>query len=259
MPRHEEGLSRRAMLGILGLGGLAGLTGAGGLIALILIKNARREPLFGPPPPTATPYPRPLVVARADWGALPPDHSAPNEFGFYSLENPEGWRAYTEDLRDVYRTVVIHHSANYGADDIDTLLYIQDRHRSERGWADVAYHFFVGKTGTLYEGRALNVRGTHVAGHNTGSVGVCLLGNYEEQTPPLEQLASALLLVDWLAHTLALTHLAGHFEFNSDTVCPGANMVPHLDMLAEATGLARGSGGYVPSEEQLRATETDQD
>lgn len=255
MPRHDAGISRRTALGILGLGGAIGLTGAGGLIALILIKNARDQDAPAPTP-QATPYPQPPIIARADWGALPPDHTAPNENGFYNLDNPEGWRAYNAPLQDAYRTVVIHHSANFGEGDLDTLLYIQDRHRNDRGWADVAYHFFVGKTGTIYEGRTLAVRGTHVAGHNTGSVGVCLLGNYEEQAPPVEQLAATLLLVDWLAHRLTLTHLAGHREFNGGTVCPGANLVPHLDMLATATGLARGTAGYLPSEEQLRATET---
>ncbi|MBN2470612.1 MAG: N-acetylmuramoyl-L-alanine amidase [Anaerolineae bacterium] len=258
-PRNDQ-LSRRAVLGILGLGGLVGLAGAGGMLGLILLKNARRA---AQTPPTPTPDPRPPFIARADWGALPPDHSAANETGFYSAENPEGWRVYdgtladdSNSLQDVYRTVVIHHSANYGADDLDTLLYIQERHRGERGWADVGYHFFVGKTGVIYEGRALNVRGAHVAGHNTGSVGVCLLGNYEEQTPPVEQLAATVVLTGWLAETLALTHLAGHREFNADTVCPGANLFPHLDMLAQAAGLARGTGGYAPSEEQIRATET---
>ncbi len=261
--RRDSDLSRRAVLGILGLGGLVGLAGAGGMLGLILLKNARRTAQTPP-----TPDPRPPFVARADWGALPPDHSARNESGFYSADNPEGWRGYdgplagdsgplagdSGSLQDVYRTVVIHHSANYGADDLDTLLYIQDRHRNERGWADVGYHFFVGKTGVIYEGRALNVRGAHVAGYNTGSVGVCLLGNYEEQTPPVEQLAATLVLVEWLAGELALTHLAGHREFNTDTVCPGANLYPHLDMLARAAGLIHSTDGYLPSEEQLRAT-----
>jgi len=250
--RHQAGLSRRAFLALLGLGGLAVAGGAGGMLLLLLRAGRRSEETPTIPPPT--PVPPPPIVSRVEWGALPPDHNAPNETGFYSLDNPEGWRVYEGDLRAVYRTVVIHHSANYGRDDLDTLLYIQNRHRTERGWADVAYHFFVGRGGLIYAGRPLDVRGTHVAGYNTGSAGVCLLGNFEEIEPAVLQLASALLLVQWLAATLGLTHLAGHSEFNPETECPGDHLIPYLDVLAAGTGLARGTSGYVPSEEQLLLT-----
>ncbi|GAB4569432.1 MAG: hypothetical protein Kow0077_01960 [Anaerolineae bacterium] len=253
MPPHADaGLSRRAALAILGAAGLVGLSGAGGMVALALLRRSRGAAQTEPEP---EPIPPPPIVPREAWGALPPDHTAPNENGFYSLENPEGWRVYEGDLRTIYRTAVIHHSANYGADDVDTLLYIQDRHRNERGWADVGYHFFVGKGGTLYEGRALEVRGTHVAAHNTGSVGICLLGNYEEQPVPAAQIAATHTLLNWLTRTLALTHLAGHREFNPETVCPGANLLPYLDALAAASGLIHSTTGYVPSEEQLLATQ----
>ncbi|NPV66366.1 MAG: N-acetylmuramoyl-L-alanine amidase [Anaerolineae bacterium] len=255
MPRQQTGLSRRAMLALLGLGGLTVAGGAGGALLLLLLRAARQLVALptSPTPPPAALIPPP-IVPRAQWGALPPDHNAPNEPGFYSLDNPEGWRVYEGDLRAVYRTVVIHHSANYGRDDIDTLLYIQRRHREERGWADVAYHFFVGREGMIYAGRPLDVRGTHVAGYNTGSVGVCLLGNFEETEPTVSQLANTLLLVQWLAAILGLTHLAGHSEFNPETECPGDHLIPYLDVLAAGSGLARGTGGYVPSEEQLLLT-----
>ncbi len=256
MRQPRAGLSRRALLALLGLGGLTIAGGAGGTLLLLLLRAGRRSTALPGTltPPAPTPFPPPPIVSRTEWGALPPDHNAPNETGFYSLDNPEGWRVYEGDLRAVYRTVVIHHSANYGRDDIDTLLYIQNRHREERGWADVAYHFFVGREGAIYAGRPLDVRGTHVAGYNTGSVGTCLLGNFQEIEPTVSQLASTLHLVQWLAAVLSLTHLAGHREFNPDTECPGDHLAAYLDVLAAGAGLARGTGGYVPSEEQLLLT-----
>jgi hypothetical protein len=33
----------------------------------------------------------------------------------------------------------------------------------------------IAKDGTIYEGRELNIRGAHVQGFNTGSVGIVLL------------------------------------------------------------------------------------
>ena len=46
------------------------------------------------------------------------------------------------------------------------------------GWADVGYHYLVDKDGTIYEGRNIAIRGAHTQGHNTGSAGVCLLGDF---------------------------------------------------------------------------------
>ena len=110
-------------------------------------------------------------------GRLPADHTARNEYGSYVKgSNPYGWYVYADPLRESYQTLVIHHSAFYKADGLATLSEIQRLHREDRGWADVGYHFLVDKDGTIYEGRALTVRGAHTAGFNTGSAGICLLG-----------------------------------------------------------------------------------
>jgi hypothetical protein len=187
---------------------------------------------------------RPLIVPRGDWGALQPNHEAENEKGFFSDENPEGWRDYETDIRDIYKTLVIHHSVIDEGDDLSTLLEIQDLHRNVRQWADVAYHFFIGKEGTVYEGRVMTARGTHVAGFNTGSLGVCLLGDFMVNEPSDAQVTTARELGLWLAARLQLTHVAGHRDFNDFTVCPGDNLVPCLAEIATATGLVFGTGGY---------------
>jgi len=190
------------------------------------------------------------MVARSDWGALPPDHAAFNEFGFYSLENPEGWRVYDVPLDQAYQTVIIHHSVVYEADDLSTLLEIQRSHREQRGWADVAYHYFVGQNGVLYEGRDIHARGTHVAGYNTGSVGVCLLGNFVEISPTEAQIITTRSLVSWLTANLKATYLAGHGDFNPQTMCPGINLAAYLDDFAFNAGLVRGVEGYIAPPEQ---------
>ena len=113
----------------------------------------------------------------------------------------------------------------------------------------MGYHFGVGKSGAIFEGRDLRVRGTHVAGYNTGSVGVVFFGNFQEESPTPEQLAAGSRLIDWLALRLELTHLAGHGEFNDFSECPGANLIYYLDALAESAGLARGTEGYQDPDE----------
>jgi len=45
-----------------------------------------------------------------------------------------------------------------------------------RGWGDCGYHIIIESDGGVYRGRADTTIGAHVAGHNTGNLGVCLIG-----------------------------------------------------------------------------------
>gem|GEM_PF-578354 len=261
-PRRSAGLrvTRRQLL--MGLGGMAAagaactVTGVGGALVLaVLTRDAPRVsvlptqanlPLPAPTADIPTPVPPP-ITSKAVWGGLLPNHEAENESGFYSPENVEGWYTYNVRLVDAYQTLVLHHSVIYHGNDLATMLAIQKLHRSDRGWADIGYHYLVGRSGTIYETRPLNVRGVHVAGHNTGSVGVCLLGNFVNESLTEEQRVSTLLICQWLTLILPnMTHLAGHREFNTETVCPGENLTPFLDEAATWLGLQRGIGGYKP-------------
>jgi hypothetical protein len=195
--------------------------------------------------PTAE-TPAPDVVPRDEWGALPPNLDAPNEPGYYSEDNPGGWRIYEDELHAVYTTVILHHSVLYTVNDHLTVLDIQRLHRTDRGWADVAYHYFVGRTGTIFAGRDVSVRGVHVAQYNSGCLGVCLLGNFEKETPDPQQLDALQMLVNYSADRLQLTHLATHQDFNQGTLCPGQHLTARADIIANRAGLARGTGGYEP-------------
>ena len=183
------------------------------------------------------------VITRAGWGARPLNPNAPAEFApFDPQTNPGGLLVYPTPLADWYRSIVVHHTALPLS---DGPVEIQDLHMDERGYADIAYHFVIGRDGSLYAGRALEQRGAHVAGYNTGSIGIVLIGNFETIEPTTEQLAALDALVAYLAQTYPLTHLAGHKDFNpGDTQCPGAALYPFLPDLAARHNLAYGTGGY---------------
>lgn len=257
-------LSRRDFLGLASMATIAGgISCTGGVIGYLVIRAIDHQPTTeaiaqAVPSPTAGPRPdrlkqidRPPITLRADWNARQPNHQAINEPGFYSLTNVEGWREYEGDLRAIYRTVVVHHAALYKTDDPTTMRHIQDTHMDKRDWADIGYHFGVGKTGQVFEGRDLMARGTHTEGYNTGSVGVVFFGHLEITSPTPEQMEAGRQLIDWLALRLELTHLAGHHDFNDFTECPGRNMIPYLPMLADSAGLLFGTDGYQPPPEQL--------
>ncbi len=255
---RAEGISRRELLAwLIGLGGLAtsGACSLGGLLVFLArrAQSPAAQPTDTPMPtpnltPTAPPLP-PDVIRRADWNALPPDHTAEEEFGFASAENPTGWYVYEGDLAAIYTTAVIHHSFPLLRDS-GTMRALQDIHRNVRRWADIGYHFGIDGAGKVYEGRDIRVRGASVAGYNTGTLGIVLMGNFEVESPSSAQLVALQRLLYWLKQTYRLTHLAGHYEFNPTTVCPGANMRPYLNLLADSLALRRGTGGYVPPKVQ---------
>lgn len=182
------------------------------------------------------------IIPRSSWDARPVNHSAPQEFGFAGPSNITGWLDYDGDLRDIYHTVGIHHSA-YSQTQAQSMRSIQDLHLDGRSWADIGYHFGVDPAGLVYAGRDIAARGASVAGHNQGLVGVMLMGNFEWERPSEAALSALQGVVNRLTAEYGLTNLVGHGEVNPETVCPGRFLSLYLDLLAQGAGLQRGLGG----------------
>lgn len=182
------------------------------------------------------------ITPRAAWGAVEPNLEAASEQGLYDpVHNPGGWLVYDAPLTQVLHTLVVHHTATYIK---QHPCQVQAWHTRRAGLADIAYHFVIDAKGEAFEGRAINVRGVHTGGHNTGTVGVALLGHFELWRPAEAQIATLQLLVAHLKATYALTHLAGHRDFQPDvTQCPGRHLAAYLPGLADSAGLIYGTGG----------------
>lgn len=54
----------------------------------------------------------------------------------------------------------------------------------ERGFNTIGYHHVIRLSGTIEDGRDINQIGAHVAGQNTGSIGVCLVGGIDDTGKP---------------------------------------------------------------------------
>jgi hypothetical protein len=119
----------------------------------------------------------PAIYGRDHWGAR-----APNA---------------TPTIAPALNTAIIHHTAGanvYSPGDVPGILRgIQAYHMDANGWDDIAYNFLVDYWGRIWEGRAggvtATVVGAHTRGFNTGSVGVAVLGNFDEayvSSPALE-------------------------------------------------------------------------
>lgn len=51
-----------------------------------------------------------------------------------------------------------------------------DRWHRSRGWLGIGYHYVIRRDGELEMGRSHDVVGAHAKGHNSTSVGVCMVG-----------------------------------------------------------------------------------
>lgn len=80
--------------------------------------------------------------------------------------------------REQTRAIVYHCSATRPNLDIGA-REIREWHIA-RGWADIGYHIVIRRDGTIEWGRHPAAIGAHVAGHNTDSIGVCLVGGLDD-------------------------------------------------------------------------------
>lgn len=90
------------------------------------------------------------------------------------------------------KALVVHHTVTRNdyteAEAPGLIRAVYAFHTRSRGWDDIGYNLLVDKFGNVYEGRyggfQRGVIGTHTAGFNSQTLGISLLGNYEEAEPP---------------------------------------------------------------------------
>jgi len=113
--------------------------------------------------------------------------------------------------------IVLHCSAGDAPPDIDwtdsEVGGLRRYHRS-LDWRDIGYHYVVPADGRVQTGRRPDVAGAHVRGLNGSSIGVCMVGSFEESLPPARQWLSTLDLLASLAVTYGLRsdRVIGHRE-----------------------------------------------
>jgi len=175
-------------------------------------------------------------------------------FQWHELYRP---REYTTTKTKIF----LHHSA-LPTQDIKTpkqlqkhLLYIQELHSFFRERGDIGYHFFVAPDGKIYEGRSggPNVIAAHAQFNNHDSIGINLLGNFNEQELTDEQFIALLSLLIGLINkynidpSIEVIHhkkietepyiedingspIAYH-QLVSNTDCPGKNIIKHIPFI----------------------------
>ena len=110
---------------------------------------------------------------------------------------------------------IIHCSAS--RDTLDIGAKAIDMWHRERGWSEIGYHYVIRRDGTIENGRSLEKKGAHCKGHNTGSIGTCLVGIEEfsiMQYESLEKIHKQLITL------FPGIELNGHRDFTNKKTCP---------------------------------------
>jgi len=172
------------------------------------------------------PCPQPQFETRQDWcpaGNCPP--------------NPDPSPTTVSHL-------IVHHSAgtNASSDWAGVVRSIWDYHVNTNGWSDIGYNWLVDPNGVLYEGRGDNILGAHFCGTNTGTMGVCVMGDFTNISPTDDAKSILTDLLSWkicdinadplgssfhAASSQTLNNISGHQD-GCSTECPGNTFYPEL-------------------------------
>lgn len=110
-------------------------------------------------------------------------------------------------------TITLHHRAGDG-----TVESIHTYHLRQ-GYSGIGYHYYVRKSGNVYQGRPEATIGAHVKGYNNGNVGICLEGNFTKEKPTPEQIMSMISLIHDIETRYGKLKVKNHKDFGG-TVCP---------------------------------------
>jgi hypothetical protein len=153
-----------------------------------------------------------------------------------------------------WRFIVLHHSASRGGD----AQLIDRDHQTQNGWDGIGYHFVVGNGVDMPLGRIeatfrwrQQSHGAHAGAlplqkpFNADGIGVCLIGNYDQQAidPFAERRLVELCaqLIDRIP-TLSVGRIIGHRDVpGKATACPGRGIdLERVRFLVRQEMLARG-------------------
>ncbi|HET7036217.1 MAG TPA: N-acetylmuramoyl-L-alanine amidase, partial [Thermomicrobiaceae bacterium] len=193
--------------------------------------------MASPPPPIDG-----WIIPRATWGA--------DESLRFDAHGDEIWPEAYRPLQKV----IIHHTATQNQEDdpAATVRAIYYYHAVTLGWGDIGYNFLVDWHGNVYEGRfgGPNVVGGHALQYNYGSLGVALIGTYDDvDAQPASYDALLRLIrdragnldpagVSYFIDTDNVPNICGHRDV-LQTDCPGELAYAHIPTVR---GLLKGTG-----------------
>jgi len=186
------------------------------------------------------------VIPRSGWGA--------DESLRFDSTGKEVWPPAFYPVQKV----IVHHTATQNSDPnpAATMRSIYYYHAITQGWGDIGYNFAISESGLIYEGRysrpyapgesptgqdssGNGVTAAHVAGYNSGTVGIALLGTLTSRDATPAARTALEKLIAWIddSHGIdpqgnalftnpvsgvqaTFSNIAGHRDLAA-TECPG--------------------------------------
>lgn len=134
------------------------------------------------------------IYSRYDWKALAPVDEI-------------------QDLETPLESIVLAHTVTASCLDsnecIKSVREIQEHHMQDLGFSDIGFNFLVGGDGNVYTGRGWDKVGAHSEGFNDKSIGIALIGTFDDQLPNQLQLNATKSLLD---QAVELGKLAPEFK-----------------------------------------------
>jgi N-acetylmuramoyl-L-alanine amidase len=104
---------------------------------------------------------------------------------------------------------------------------IREWHVNDNHWLDIGYHFVIRRNGDIEQGRPVWAVGSGVAGHNSNTIHVCLVGGQDNDGNPddnftaIQKSALAFLLAQLKTYVAPKAQVCGHRDFPGVTkACP---------------------------------------
>ena len=127
--------------------------------------------------------------------------------------------------------LVVHCSASKPSMFVDAAVI--DRWHRARGFLKIGYHYVILRDGSVQKGRQDTEIGAHVEGHNTGSLGICLVGGLNDKTDKPEnnftpeQFSALSKLINQLLTVHPKAIVQGHRDFpDVHKACPCFDVKP---------------------------------
>lgn len=147
---------------------------------------------------------------------------------------------YQGSARHPVREIIIHCAATrpewmQGRPLAEKVAEIRRWHVRENGWRDIGYHWIIDRDGSIAPGRPETVIGAHVAGRNSGTIGICLLGGlgsretdqFDQHFTPAQARTLRALIADIRGRT-DIQRITGHNDHTRAKACPGFKVAAWL-------------------------------
>ncbi len=163
-------------------------------------------------------------------------------------------RSYRRRAKSSIRNIAIHHSATMTGSAEAFARY----HVNELGWPGIGYHYVVAKDGTVSLCHDLEVVSFHVGNSNGYTVGICMVGDFRNESLDVRQKEVTIELTKRLMNelTIPVENVWGHSEFPgySWKPCPSINMESFRIQLEGVSGsrstVTTSHSSYVAGERQ---------